>query len=501
MVIKIKTASGEKYKINDFSEIINPEEVIELNCSGNKLRTLEGINNLTNLQKLNCSENELRTLEGISNLINLQVLYCSDNKLRTLEGINNLINLQKLICFENELRTLEGISNLTTLQTFYCSNNCLDTLEGISNLTNLRNLCCSRNELTTLELISNLINLQYLNCSENKIKTLKGINNLTNLRRLYCYKNQLLTLEGISNLINLQTLYCFGNQIETLELISNLINLRNLSCSDNQITTLDPISNLINLRNLCCNRNKLTTLKGIRELINLQKLNCDENRLTTLPLFLINLRNMIHVNYSNNEIEFIPRPIQRWLDRIQNRYQENINIYDDGQNIHNHHIQDSIRKSINNLFTYETKLDEETLKSEIIKDDILNEKTKRLLLEYIENKDVHSVIGCTFEDLMIQVWSIIREHPESNEIKRILNQEINDSICKCFTGRLSRLVNVLNGYSDLVSITISDNEQKNMIMSIGIRTYDNQEELEEYIRREFEERGFEDVDEWIGYLN
>ena len=119
-------------------------------------------------------------------------------------------------------------------------------------------------------------------------------------------------------------------------------------------------------------------------------------------------------------------------------------------------------------------MDEETLKEELVNDNILNETSKRLLLEYIENKD---------------------------EIKNILNQEINDSLCKCFTGRLSRLVNVLNGYSDLVSITISDSEQKNMIMSIGIRTYENREELENYIRQEFETRGFDDVEEWIGYLN
>ena len=144
---------------------------------------------------------------------------------------------------------------------------------------------------------------------------------------------------------------------------------------------------------------------------------------------------------------------------------------------------------------------EETLKSEILEDDILEETTKRLLLEYIDNKDEHTVIGCSFEDLMIQVWSIIKEHPESNEIKNILNHKMNDSLCKCFTGRLSRLVNVLNGYSDLVEITISDSEQKNMIMSIGIRTYDNREELEEYIRQEFNDRGFDDVEEWIGYLD
>ena len=216
---------------------------------------------------------------------------------------------------------------------------------------------------------------------------------------------------------------------------------------------------------------------------------------------MINFRNLEYFEYDHNEIKFIPRPVRRLINRVGNRYNKNRNIYDDSQNVHNHHIQECIRNSINNLFTYETKLSEDILKEELVNDEIIEETTKRLLFEYIENKDEHSVIGCTFEDLLIQVWSIIKEHDNKDEIKSILNQEMNDSICKCFTGRLSRLVNVLNGYSDLVSITISDSEQKNMIMSIGIRTYDNQEELEEYIRNEFNERGFEDVDKWIGYLD
>ena len=433
--MKVKTVSGEEYKINDFSEIRNPEEVIELDCSFYNLTTLEPIRELINLKKLHCSKNQIETLEPIRELTNLQELYCSSNQIDTLEPIRELINLQYLVC----------------------SNNQIETLEPISNLTNLQKLCCS----------------------ENQIETLVPIRELTNLIELYCSSNQIDTLEPIRELINLQKLDCFDNQIETLEPISNLINLQKLYCFNNQIITLEPINNLINLERLWCNN----------------------NRLTSLPLFLTNFRNLTYFIYcNNNEIEYIPRPIQRLIRRLENRYY-NRNIYTDGQNVHNHHIQDCIRTSIHNLLEYETKMKEETLKSEILEDNILEETTKRVLLEYIENKDEHTVIGCTFEDLLIQVWSIIKEHPESTEIKRILDQEMSDSLCKCFTGRLSRLVNVLNGYSDLVSITISDSEQKNMIMSIGIRTYDNREELEEYIRNEFEERGFDDTEDWLGYLD
>ena len=40
-----------------------------------------------------------------------------------------------------------------------------------------------------------------------------------------------------------------------------------------------------------------------------------------------------------------------------------------------------------------------------------------------------------------------------------MNIEITDALCKCFTERISRLVNCLNGFDDNIKINISDNEQ------------------------------------------
>ena len=72
---------------------------------------------------------------------------------------------------------------------------------------------------------------------------------------------------------------------------------------------------------------------------------------------------------------------------------------------------------------------------------------------------------------------------------------MTDSICKCFTGRMSRLINCLNGIDDRVSITISDNEQiGNIIISIIKKLEEKSEytiELHrELVEKELLERGF-----------
>ena len=54
-----------------------------------------------------------------------------------------------------------------------------------------------------------------------------------------------------------------------------------------------------------------------------------------------------------------------------------------------------------------------------------------------------------------------------DEILSVLNQEINDGICMCFTGRLTRLLNTLVGFYSDIELQISDSEQiTNIILSL-----------------------------------
>ena len=49
-------------------------------------------------------------------------------------------------------------------------------------------------------------------------------------------------------------------------------------------------------------------------------------------------------------------------------------IYNDTQNIHNHHIQNSFRNSLNNILKDKQLLDLDTIKQQIIDNKILTEK-------------------------------------------------------------------------------------------------------------------------------
>ena len=130
------------------------------------------------------------------------------------------------------------------------------------------------------------------------------------------------------------------------------------------------------------------------------------------------------------------------------------------------------------------------------------------LIEYCNDTDYHSVLLITFKELLLNIWEIIENNKNKKEIKEILNTEIQDSECKCFTGRLSRLVNCLNGFSDLVEIKISDNQQiGNIIILIKNNLNLNEdytvEKHKKIVEDELKSRGYEDkvINEWIEQID
>jgi Leucine-rich repeat (LRR) protein len=512
-----------KYEINDIKELDklkNKEFVIELIISFDNLNELpECINDFPNLQELWCNNNKLTTLRELK-LPNLQILDCSYNKLTTL-GELNLPNLQKLDCRYNKLTTL-GQFNLPNLQELDCRYNKLTTLVEL-NLPNLQLLYCSNNQLTTLGTL-NLPNLQRLYCINNQLTTLCELN-LPNLQHLYCYNNQLTTLEELNlpnlqmldcsdnklttlghlNLPILQKLLCYNNELTTLGQL-NLPNLLDLYCYNNKLKTLGEL-NLPNLQILDCSHNNLTTL-GQLNLPNLQQLDCRRNQLTTLPLTLMNTI-LNYINYANNEIDNLPLTLIRFINNIRQGNLNRINLYNDTQNIHNSSIQLTVKESINRLsekFRL-VKFNLEDLTNQILEDKVIN--CKERLIQYMSNKEEHSLLLLNFAEILWLVWQVINEfEPETQiEIKKRLNEEIQEAECMCYTGRCNRLINCLNGFSDLVEIKIQDSSQiGNVIVIVKERLEDNNEytidKHKEEVKKELLERGYEleTINEWIEYI-
>ena len=92
--------------------------------------------------------------------------------------------------------------------------------------------------------------------------------------------------------------------------------------------------------------------------------------------------------------------------------------------------------------------------------------------------------------MLDSVWTILNNHQNKNDILNILNTEMTDSICKCFTRRISRLINCLNGYDSRINIHISQNDEiLNIIILTRNKYPNNLMNQKEDAQKELYERG------------
>jgi len=138
---------------------------------------------------------------------------------------------------------------------------------------------------------------------------------------------------------------------------------------------------------------------------------------------------------------------------------------------------------------------------------VLTQHTKEIITEYMDCLEIHSMLNITFKELFTAVViEMDKLSPDLQvEIKKRLNEEMQESECKCFTGRISRLVNCLSGYSNKVVIQISENEEINNIISVimnkrGMKTI---EILKEEVSVALTERGYdhEKIAKWLKYVD
>ena len=345
-----------------------------------------------------------------------------------------------------------------------------------------------------------------LNLNDDQINNVcSKIGLLHGLRKLDLSTNKINSVcQEIGQLRNLQKLDHDNNPINNV--CPELHNLQILNAYNNKINKVCPeIGQLQNLQKLDLSKNKITLIcPEIGQLHNLRELNLNNNKITLIPSNIIQCNNLRNIVYHNNNIEYNIPCVQRFLDRIKNIGGTIINIYNDMQNVHTSSIQTSIKDSVFNLlnnFNIHHQI------NNYIEDSILTIKTKQLITEYIFVKETHSHFDCTFEEVFKAVWNEISAlHIDlQNEIKNRLNEEMDDSECKCYTGRISRLVNCLSGYSDKVLIKISDAEQiGNIITYIKNKYKDSHiDTIKQIVRDRLTELKYDSsiIEEWIYYIN
>ena len=402
-----------------------------------------------------------------------------------------------------------GIFYLRYLQQLNISHNQITEIpHEIEYIRQLYDLNLSNNQIKKIPYeIRYLSQLCILNLSYNQIiKIPCQIKFLDWLQELDISSNKIIEIpQEIKYLTQLLQLNLQNNQINKIpKELQHLTQLQELNLCENKITEVPKeIQYLTQLQKMNLSHNRITEIpKEIQHLTQLQIFYISHNQIIEIPLEIINLRNLRRFVYTSNPIENLNNPIiQRFIGRMQNNGQTVNNFYSDTQNIHASSIQQSIKQSIINLM----KEIKESYYYDYLNDNILTARTKIALTEYCNDKSIHTGLECSFSDVLSGVFfEIKRYEPEiQNEIKKRINEEMNDAECKCFTGRLSRLINSLVGYSEKIQITISSAEEIGNIISLVKLKYESIDEIKENIIKEMKERGYTDsiIDIWTSYLS
>ncbi len=299
----------------------------------------------------------------------------------------------------------------------------------------------------------------------NNLKTIpKQIKHFINLTHFTCFNNKLKSLPiELFSLINLTHLSLSNNKLEEISPdIGHLANLVYFNCMNNELTSLpSEITHLVNLVELHCSHNELTELpNNMNNLTNLVILNCSHNKITRFHQNLAQLTNMTQFIHNNNPVEIIHNEVVNMLNNARNINNYGTHgIYNDRESVHNHNIQNGVRNAVSYILSNIPTICEEELVVLIKKNTILSTLSKGIILNFLNINEIHCVFGITFKKIFLHVFSMILNHKYSSDILKILDNDMIEARYKCFTGRVSRLVNCLSGFDENIMIGISETEQ------------------------------------------
>lgn len=219
--------------------------------------------------------------------------------------------------------------------------------------------------------------------------------------------------------------------------------------------------------------------------------------------FICNINNTTNTNTNNNN--------------NNNTNTNNINntnsLYNNNQNVHDTTIQKDVLKSIEYIMNYKNYIPYNTNYYEELSKIFKKKWYKRLfsrkyesikynLDEFISKHNTHSVLNVSYNEVLERVWLFIQNSEHKKELIKILKEQIKESIGLCFTGKISRLISVLDGYCDEIHIGISVNEQINNKAYLLYNQYSDNiqkynEEIITLLQNEYPEISIHERQQWI----
>jgi hypothetical protein len=92
----------------------------------NKIKRIEHLGNLAQLEELDLYSNRISRIEGLDNLVSLRLLNLGCNQISRIEGLDNLAKLHSLIVRSNKISKLDGLGNQGMLKKLQIGMNPID---------------------------------------------------------------------------------------------------------------------------------------------------------------------------------------------------------------------------------------------------------------------------------------------------------------------------------------------------------------------------------------
>lgn len=239
----------------DKNGTLDAEEILyarNIWCNGMNVKSLKGIEYLTELRGLYCMDNQISTMD-LSKNQQITGIWCSDNLFTSLD-FSNLPTLEWVYCYNCKLTSLNVTKN-PKMSYIECNSNPLKKLDVSKNPV-LEHLMCGDCELNELDLSHNP-NMQHLDAFRNNFKTL-DVTCCPRMKRLNVWDNHELGSIDISKCPGLQLYNCTNNGATSID-VSHNPELYKLSCGYNELTEID-VSNNPKLAYLDCMQNHLKGL-------------------------------------------------------------------------------------------------------------------------------------------------------------------------------------------------------------------------------------------------
>lgn len=174
----------------------------KLTCKKMALTDLTQIAQLTSIEELDLSLNQIASVELLNSMRQLRVLTLDGNRtLKSLEGLQDLKQLEVLKVHCASLVDIDAIKGLTNLRHLDVSCNQISSLTPITNLTKLEKLIMDENpNITNITPTANKPTLEVITLYRVPISDISPLLGNTNLRRVNIGNNDQVSCEQIDAL-------------------------------------------------------------------------------------------------------------------------------------------------------------------------------------------------------------------------------------------------------------------------------------------------------------